>query len=99
MQIETEHATTKATLKAETDPLHLCCHPLGKLEFVSDTISALCDCGKVQSAISRLRDCMSSPVIDCRELSRLIDELQCQRPAEDTDTERKLTESFQGGAK
>ncbi len=46
MQIETDHTTTKAMLEVETDPLQFACHPLGKLEFVADTINALCDYGE-----------------------------------------------------
>ena len=52
------------------------------------------------SAISRLRDCMGSPIIDCRELSRLIDEIQNQESAENMKLEYKLQDNIlRGGAR
>lgn len=45
MQVETKDTITKTMLDSEKDPLEFACRPLGKLEFVADTISALCDYG------------------------------------------------------
>lgn len=49
---------------------------------------------KIQNTITRLRKSMSSPVIDCRELSRLIDELQNQKPVK-----TNPRKAVQGGAR
>lgn len=53
---------------------------------------------KAKSVLNRLRESMGSPVIDCRELRRLIDEMQYQKPVGGLGTERKPQNTFQGGA-
>ena len=42
MQIETRDTITAEQLKAEQYPMELACNPLGKLEFIADTIRGLC---------------------------------------------------------